>query len=190
MSRSIIRGKGSPYWYARLVIDGETILKKSTGCRSKRHANQVGGRLLLDQRAEIGTRYEGGWTALHVAAANDSAEVAGLLVERGADLRARNDGGLSPIRVAVLAGSANATRVLIAKGAESDELLSCCNETFLSETRRIACRVTVSFRSPARATRFKAREKGFRASRVESVARREKHRIRSANTLAFLLGLM
>lgn len=53
-------------------------------------------RLLLDAGADVNSRAEGGFTALHTAADNGDVELAQLLLERGADPGLANDEGKRP----------------------------------------------------------------------------------------------
>ena len=53
-------------------------------------------RLLLDAGADVDGQGEGGFTALHTAAANGDAELARLLLERGADTSIRTAAGKLP----------------------------------------------------------------------------------------------
>jgi ankyrin repeat protein len=54
-------------------------------------------RLLLDAGADVNSRAEGGFTALHTAADNGDAELARLLLERGADPGLTTDEGKQPV---------------------------------------------------------------------------------------------
>jgi ankyrin repeat protein len=57
-------------------------------------------RLLLDAGADVDARGEGGFTALHAAAAHGDEELARLLLERGADASLAADDGKRPVDLA------------------------------------------------------------------------------------------
>ena len=69
--------------------------------------------------ADLGARTEGGWTPLHVAAANtQNPSVVTALLDAGANISARTEGGLTPLHVA--AGNAEdpiIVRLLLGAGA-------------------------------------------------------------------------
>ncbi|MGC3960253.1 MAG: ankyrin repeat domain-containing protein [Verrucomicrobiota bacterium] len=77
--------------------------------------------LLLTNRAAVAVRNIFGETALHVAAANGSTNVAALLIAAGADVNAAGaedqTGGATPLHLAVTGGHRDMVKLLLEKGA-------------------------------------------------------------------------
>lgn len=81
------------------------------------HSAVAGGhleiaRLLLDRRALVNAKQEGGFTPLHGAAQNGQIEMIELLIERGADVSLADDDGHTPHDLAVAAGHTEAAALL------------------------------------------------------------------------------
>jgi ankyrin repeat protein len=94
---------------ARLLIDhGADVNVRSTGeiarvppLGTAAFVRSVGlARVLLDAGADVNGRGEGGFTALHTAAANGDEDLAGLLLERGADPTLETVQGTQPVDLA------------------------------------------------------------------------------------------
>ncbi|TMQ09623.1 MAG: ankyrin repeat domain-containing protein [Deltaproteobacteria bacterium] len=74
--------------------------------------------LLLDRGANLAARYEGGTTALHLAAELGRADLVKLLLDHGAAVNARTDDGGTPLAIAVKHSRAAAAELLRSRGAE------------------------------------------------------------------------
>ena len=74
--------------------------------------------LLLDRGANLAARYEGGTTALHLAAELGGADLVKLLLDRGAAVNARTDEGATPLSMAVKHSRTAAADLLRSRGAE------------------------------------------------------------------------
>ncbi|MBC6439818.1 MAG: ankyrin repeat domain-containing protein [Rhodospirillales bacterium] len=68
--------------------------------------------------ADIRARDEDGWTPLHVAARDGTAESVQALIDAGADTEARTDNGATPLHVAAGHGTAETVKALIDAGAD------------------------------------------------------------------------
>ena len=81
--------------------------------------------LLSSDAGALSARTDRGWTPLHVAGAENAAEIAALLLDQGADPMARTDRGETPLRLALDAGATGTVSVLIEKTqvAYTDESL-------------------------------------------------------------------
>jgi ankyrin repeat protein len=74
--------------------------------------------LLLERGANLGARYEGGTTALHLAAELGRVDLLALLLGRGAALNARTDDGATPLAIAVRLNRTAAAELLRSRGGE------------------------------------------------------------------------
>ncbi|XP_049944338.1 ankyrin repeat domain-containing protein 65-like [Schistocerca serialis cubense] len=75
-------------------------------------------RALIAAGANVGTRGQWGWTALHWAADRGDAEAARLLVEAGAAVDARDVSGYTPLHYASVHGRAEVAAQLLDAGAD------------------------------------------------------------------------
>lgn len=79
--------------------DGEIARVPPLGTAAFVRSSEL-ARLLLDAGADVNGQGEGGFTALHTAAANGDAELARLLLERGADPSVADGAGKTPADLA------------------------------------------------------------------------------------------
>jgi ankyrin repeat protein len=78
-------------------------------------------RTLLKEGGDVNAAHGDGMTALHWAAMQDDAELAGMLLYAGANLRATTRlGGYTPLHLAVEAGAAVTAEKLLAAGADAN----------------------------------------------------------------------
>jgi ankyrin repeat protein len=85
--------------------------------------DQKSVRELLQTRADVNAAQADGTTALHWAAYNDDAEMAGLLVKAGANVNSLNHYGAAPLAQACQNGSAVIVKLLLDAGANVDTTL-------------------------------------------------------------------
>jgi ankyrin repeat protein len=67
---------------------------------------------LLHRGAHVNARQEGGWTPLHIAAAEGRTEICGLLLDRGADVNAEDEDGNTPLYLAAKDGHTETAALL------------------------------------------------------------------------------
>jgi ankyrin repeat protein len=75
-------------------------------------------RTLLDQGADLESKFVMGWTPLIRAAEEGKADIVRLLLSRGADVNARGDSLETALGCAALAGQAEVVRILVQNGAD------------------------------------------------------------------------
>ena len=75
--------------------------------------------LFLDHGADVNTKKEDLWTALHLASSNGRLEVAKVLLHRGADIHARNVDGHTPSGIASKRGQQDIVQLLSSMKVES-----------------------------------------------------------------------
>jgi ankyrin repeat protein len=80
-------------------------------------------RALLKQRVDVNTSQIDGMTALHWAAYQDDAEIAGLLVGAGANVNAANRYGVTVLSLACTNGNGSIVELLLKAGADPNSAL-------------------------------------------------------------------
>ena len=72
------------------------------------------------ERIDIDAKDDDGETPLHVAAMENSLDVASSLIDRGADIDAKDDKGYTPLQWAAFDNSLDVARLLIDHGANTE----------------------------------------------------------------------
>ena len=108
----------------RLIERGAEVDARSTNAMKNTplHAATAGRKtelvnLLLDEKADVNARQEGGWTALHAAAQNGDRDIVEMLVAHGADLKARADNNQNALDLALQKGRQDVSALLDELGA-------------------------------------------------------------------------
>jgi ankyrin repeat protein len=103
----------------QLIERGAEVDARSTNAMKNTplHAAAAGRKLelvklLLDEKADVKARQEGGWTALHAAAQNGDRDIVEMLVAHGADLQARADNNQSALDLALQEGRQDVAALL------------------------------------------------------------------------------
>ncbi|KAK8384928.1 hypothetical protein O3P69_014475 [Scylla paramamosain] len=107
----------------RLVRQGtptESLVNKRSPLMRAAMGNRLGmARVLLDIGASVDFMNEEGWTALHVAAKHDAADVAEALLDAGADMEARSNSGRTPLAMACNQRKLTVAKKLLERGADT-----------------------------------------------------------------------
>ncbi len=74
--------------------------------------------MIMAKKPDVKATDERGWTALHLAAANNMPDLAEELLKRGADINARNSDKTSPYHMALLYRNNQVALMLKAKGCD------------------------------------------------------------------------
>jgi serine/threonine protein kinase len=75
-------------------------------------------RIALENGANPNTKYDDGWTPLHIAAYRGHVEIVKLLLERGADPNAKIDDGSTPLHIAAYRGHVEIVKLLLERRAD------------------------------------------------------------------------
>ena len=75
-------------------------------------------KLLLGKGADINTKDNDGWTALHYATRHQTTEMAQLLLDRGADINAKDNDGWTALHCAAVYKNTEMVQLLLDKGAD------------------------------------------------------------------------
>ena len=75
-------------------------------------------RLLVNQRADINVKDNGGWTPLHIAVSNKNDALVKALISSGADLTIKDESGWTPLHRAVSDENYALVKALISSGAD------------------------------------------------------------------------
>ena len=75
-------------------------------------------RLLVNQRADINVKDNGGWTPLHIAVSNKNDALVKALISNGADLAIKDESGWTPLHSAVYNRNYDLVQALIRNGVD------------------------------------------------------------------------
>jgi len=87
---------------------------------SAEYGQELCVKMLLEQGAEVDSKYSHGWTPLSRAASNGHAAVVKMLLEKGAEVNLKDSSGSTPLSRAASNGHAGVVKLLLEKGAEVD----------------------------------------------------------------------
>ena len=67
---------------------------------------------------DVNAKFDGDWTPLHIAAANNYLDIAKLIISKGGDVNKKDENKNTPLHIAAFSGKKEVAELLILKGAD------------------------------------------------------------------------